>query len=85
IVLQRLADSFYRIRGKQDSLLEPEAGLLAQVVAEVELVVVAQISAAVRPASFPYDASRPAPAVLDIGGASLVAAATIEPTYSLQG
>ncbi|MCI75565.1 hypothetical protein A2U01_0096834, partial [Trifolium medium] len=63
----------------------PEAELPARVVAGVELVVVAQLSAAARPASSPYDAFRPAPVVLDIGGASPVVAATTEPTYSLQG
>ncbi|MCI71885.1 hypothetical protein A2U01_0093148 [Trifolium medium] len=42
------AGSFERTHEKQDSLSEPEAGLPAQVVAEVELVVV-QLSAAARP------------------------------------
>ncbi|MCI66669.1 hypothetical protein A2U01_0087927, partial [Trifolium medium] len=59
--------------------------LPAQVVAEVELVVVAQLSVAVRPASSPCDVSRPAPVALDIGGASPVVVATTEPTYFLQG
>ncbi|MCI61120.1 hypothetical protein A2U01_0082376, partial [Trifolium medium] len=62
------------------SLLEPEAELPAQVVAGVELVVVVQLSVAARPASSPCDAFRPAPAVLDIGGASPVVVATTEPT-----
>ncbi|MCI87593.1 hypothetical protein A2U01_0108877, partial [Trifolium medium] len=64
-------------------LSEPEAGLPAQVVAEVELVV-AQLSVVARPASFPYDAFRPAPTVLDIGSASPAVVATTEPTYFLQ-
>ncbi|MCI85296.1 hypothetical protein A2U01_0106575, partial [Trifolium medium] len=44
-----------------DSLSGPEAGLPAQVVVGVELVVV-QLSAIARLASSPGDASRPAPA-----------------------
>ncbi|MCI51804.1 hypothetical protein A2U01_0073048, partial [Trifolium medium] len=56
----------------------------AQVVAEVELVVVAQLSAVARPASSPYDATRPEPAIPDTGNASLVVVATTEPTYFLQ-
>ncbi|MCI72218.1 hypothetical protein A2U01_0093481, partial [Trifolium medium] len=48
-----------------DSPLEPEAELPDQVMDGVELVVV-QLSATARPASSPYDAFRPAPAVLGI-------------------
>ncbi|MCI94062.1 hypothetical protein A2U01_0115360, partial [Trifolium medium] len=66
-------DSFDRIHEKQGSPSEPEAELPVQVEAEVELVVV-QLSAIARPASSLYDAFRPAPAVLDIGDASLVVA-----------
>ncbi|MCI54253.1 hypothetical protein A2U01_0075502, partial [Trifolium medium] len=62
------------IHEKQGSPLEPEA--------EVELVVV-QLSAVTRPASSPYDAFWPAPAILDIGDASLAVVATTGPTYSL--
>ncbi|MCI80354.1 hypothetical protein A2U01_0101625, partial [Trifolium medium] len=36
---------------------------------------------AARPASSPYDAFQPAPAVLDTGGASLAVVATSGPTY----
>ncbi|MCI35468.1 hypothetical protein A2U01_0056689, partial [Trifolium medium] len=79
--LQRSADSFDRIREKQGSLLGPEAELPARVVAEVELVVVVQPSAAARHASSPYDAFRPAPVVLDTSDASLVVVATSGPTY----
>ncbi|MCI97953.1 hypothetical protein A2U01_0119254, partial [Trifolium medium] len=50
------------------------------VVAEVALVVV-QLSAAARPASSPFDASRPAPAVPNTGDASLAVVATSGPTY----
>ncbi|MCI37462.1 hypothetical protein A2U01_0058686, partial [Trifolium medium] len=60
------------------------AELPDQVVAGVELVVV-ELSAAARPAPSPYDAFRPASAVLDIGDASLVVATTSEPTYLPQG
>ncbi|MCI98164.1 hypothetical protein A2U01_0119467, partial [Trifolium medium] len=63
---------------------EHVAELPVQVVAEVEPVVV-QLFAAARPALSPYDASLPAPAVLGIGDALLVVAATTEPTYFLQG
>ncbi|MCI48776.1 hypothetical protein A2U01_0070019, partial [Trifolium medium] len=63
-----------RIHGKQDFLSELEAELPVQAGAGVEL------SAVARHASFPYDASRPAPAVLDIADASLVVAATTEST-----
>ncbi|MCI39946.1 hypothetical protein A2U01_0061178, partial [Trifolium medium] len=79
--LQRLADSFYRIRGKQDSPSEPMAELPDWVVAEAALVVVVQPSAAARPASSPYDSSRPAPAVPDTGGASSAVIATSGPIY----
>ncbi|MCI50527.1 hypothetical protein A2U01_0071771, partial [Trifolium medium] len=41
---------------------------------------VVQLSAAVRPASSPYDASRHAPAVPDTDDASLVVVATSGPT-----
>ncbi|MCI64017.1 hypothetical protein A2U01_0085274, partial [Trifolium medium] len=47
--------------------------------------VVVQLSTDARPASSPYNASRPAPIVPDIGDASLAVAATSEPTYYLQG
>ncbi|MCI50280.1 hypothetical protein A2U01_0071524, partial [Trifolium medium] len=57
--------------------------LPAQVVVEVELV--ARLSAVAKPASSPYDASQPAPAAPDIGGASPIVAVTTGPTYSLQG
>ncbi|MCI52742.1 hypothetical protein A2U01_0073988, partial [Trifolium medium] len=67
-----------------DSLSEPVAELPDQVVAGVERVVV-QLSAAARPASSPYDTFWLTPAVLDIGDASLVVAATTGPTYLLQG
>ncbi|MCI95785.1 hypothetical protein A2U01_0117084, partial [Trifolium medium] len=58
--------------------------LPVQVVAGVELVVI-ELSAAIRPASFPYGVFRPAPAVLDIGDASLVVATITGPTYLPQG
>ncbi|MCI88693.1 hypothetical protein A2U01_0109980, partial [Trifolium medium] len=70
------------IREKQDSPLEPEAELPVQAVAGVVLVVV-ELSAPARPASSTYDVSRPAPAVPDIGDASLVVVATYGPTYLL--
>ncbi|MCI95457.1 hypothetical protein A2U01_0116755, partial [Trifolium medium] len=52
-----------RIRGKQGSPLEPVAELPDYVVAGVELVV--QLFAAATPTSFPYDAFRLVPVVLD--------------------
>ncbi|MCI94487.1 hypothetical protein A2U01_0115785, partial [Trifolium medium] len=52
-----MADSFYKIRERQDFLSEPEAGLPAQVVVEAALVEVVQLSAVARPASSPCDAS----------------------------
>ncbi|MCI50250.1 hypothetical protein A2U01_0071494, partial [Trifolium medium] len=61
-----LVDSSGKIHGKQDFPLEPEAELPVQVVAGVEL------SAVVTHASFPYDASQLAPAILDIDDALLV-------------
>ncbi|MCI97144.1 hypothetical protein A2U01_0118444, partial [Trifolium medium] len=61
-----LVDSSGKIHGKQDFPLESEAELPVQVVAGVELSVV------VRHASFLYDASQLAPAVLDIADALLV-------------
>ncbi|MCI62624.1 hypothetical protein A2U01_0083881, partial [Trifolium medium] len=54
------------IHGKQGFLLEPEAELPVQVVTGVELSAVARL------ASFPYDASQLAPAILDIADALLV-------------
>ncbi|MCI53634.1 hypothetical protein A2U01_0074881, partial [Trifolium medium] len=53
--------------------------------AEVEPVVVIQLSVDARPASSPYDASQPAPAAPDTGDALLTAGATSEPTCYLQG
>ncbi|MCI40227.1 hypothetical protein A2U01_0061459, partial [Trifolium medium] len=66
IVLRILVDSSGKIHGKQDFPLDPEAELPVQVVDGVEL------SAVVRHASFPYDTSQLAPAVLDIANALLL-------------
>ncbi|MCI40541.1 hypothetical protein A2U01_0061774, partial [Trifolium medium] len=78
-VLRMLVDSFGRIHGKQDFPLELEVGLPVQVVAGVELFVVA------RYASFPYDAFQLASTVPDIAGASLVVVVTSGSTNFLQG
>ncbi|MCI66810.1 hypothetical protein A2U01_0088068, partial [Trifolium medium] len=61
------------------SPLEPEAELPVQVVAGVELFVVAGC------ASFPYDSFQPAPTIPDIACASLVVAVTFGSTNLLQG
>ncbi|MCI78808.1 hypothetical protein A2U01_0100079, partial [Trifolium medium] len=65
-----LVDSSGIIHEKHDSLLGPEDELPVPVVTGVEL------SAVVKHASFPYDASQLTPAVLDIGDALLADVAT---------